>query len=114
MAAGSFTVVRERDHRKMGEGPAGGSDGKDPASVAALTDVLATIIERAHTIRQTHPGAGPGEMPCDGLTAEGIVVIYQEIIRWYGEDDPAIRGLLEDILADEEEHADDAPGLPGS
>ena len=51
----------------------------------------------------------------DNLTAERIVIeTYQEVIRWPGNDDPATRRLLEGILADEEEHADDLIGLPGA
>jgi bacterioferritin len=51
----------------------------------------------------------------DNLTAERIVITtYQEIIRWLGDADPTTRRLLEDILADEEEHADDLVDLLGA
>jgi bacterioferritin len=50
----------------------------------------------------------------DNLAAERIVIItYREIIRWLGTDDPTTRRLLEDILAEEEEHADDIIDLLG-
>ena len=51
----------------------------------------------------------------DNLTAERIVITtYQEIIRWLGDGDPTTRRLLEGILADEEEHADDLVDLLGA
>jgi hypothetical protein len=63
---------------------------KDPtAATAALADVMATVMERAGRIQE------------DGLTTERVILVYQEIIRWHGEDDPASRGLLEGMLADE-------------
>ena len=51
----------------------------------------------------------------DNLTAERIVITtYQEIIRWIGDGDPTTRRMIEDILADEEEHADDLVDLLGA
>lgn len=58
--------------------------------------------------------------PCDSLeamiredlVAERIAVAtYSEIIRWLGNDDPTTRRLMEEILAKEEEHADDLAKL---
>jgi bacterioferritin len=43
-----------------------------------------------------------------------VITTYQEIIRWLGDGDPTTRRLLEDILADEEEHADDIVDLLGA
>ncbi|MGH9033626.1 MAG: bacterioferritin, partial [Acidimicrobiia bacterium] len=44
----------------------------------------------------------------EDLVAERIAIgSYQEIVRWLGDDDPTTRGLIESILAVEEEHADD-------
>ena len=49
------------------------------------------------------------------MAAERIVITtYQEIIRWIGDGDPTTRRLLEGILADEEEHADDLVDLLGA
>jgi bacterioferritin len=42
-----------------------------------------------------------------------VIITYQEMIRWIGDDDPTTRRMLEDILADEEEHADDLVDLLG-
>jgi bacterioferritin len=46
--------------------------------------------------------------------AERIVISsYQEIIRWIGTSDPTTRRLMEDILEEEEEHANDLTDLLG-
>ena len=50
----------------------------------------------------------------ENLVAERIVISsYQEIIRWIGNNDPTTRRLMESILAEEEEHADDLTDLLG-
>jgi bacterioferritin len=50
----------------------------------------------------------------ENLVAERIVIeSYQEIIRWLGDGDVTTRRLMEDILAEEEEHADDILDLLG-
>ncbi|MGC1185052.1 MAG: ferritin-like domain-containing protein, partial [Candidatus Dormiibacterota bacterium] len=36
---------------------------------------------------------------------------YQEIVRWLGDGDPTTRRVIEGLLADEEEHADDLRSL---
>jgi len=67
---------------------------------------------------------GGSVMPAGSFTAD-ITAIRErarqkmeegpvEIIRWLGGDDPTTRRLLEDILADEEEHADDLVDLLGA
>ncbi len=71
----------------------------------------ATIAERAHTTFEDEDLKG---MLKDDLAAERIVIeSYQEIIRWLGDDDVTTRRLMEDILAEEEHHADDIRGLMG-
>ncbi|MET0344089.1 MAG: ferritin-like domain-containing protein [Polyangiales bacterium] len=54
----------------------------------------------------------------ENLIAERVAIsTYSEIIRWLGDDDPTTRRLLEFILEQEEEHADDLANLletPGS
>jgi bacterioferritin len=48
------------------------------------------------------------EMIRENLVAERIAIeTYSEIIRWLGEDDSTTRRLIEEILEQEEEHADD-------
>jgi bacterioferritin len=52
------------------------------------------------------------EMIREDLAAERIAIAtYSEIIRWLGEDDPTSRRMMEEILAKEEEHADDLANL---
>jgi len=75
----------------------------------------ATLAGRAHTTYDTFADEDLEGMLRDNLTAERIVITtYQEIIRWLGNDDPTTRRLLEEILADEEDHADDIVDLLGS
>jgi bacterioferritin len=51
----------------------------------------------------------------ENLVAERIVISsYQEIIRWLGDSDPTTRRLMESILEEEEEHADDLNDLLGN
>jgi bacterioferritin len=44
----------------------------------------------------------------EDLVAERIAIAsYQDVVRWLGEGDPTTRRVVEQILAVEEEHADD-------
>jgi bacterioferritin len=55
------------------------------------------------------------DMVREDLVAERIAIeSYQEIIRWLGDGDPTSRRLFEEILAVEEEHADDLLSLLAS
>jgi bacterioferritin len=48
----------------------------------------------------------------ENLVAERIAIeSYREIIQYIGEGDPTTRRLFEDILATEEEHAEDLISL---
>jgi bacterioferritin len=48
----------------------------------------------------------------EDLVAERIAIeTYSEIIRWLGNDDPTTRRIIEDILKEEEHHADDLAGM---
>ena len=82
----------------------GGSPDFDPA----------TLAQRAHT-EYSAPGATDLDtMLRENLVAERIVISsYQEIIRWIGDSDPTTRRLMEDILEEEEEHANDLTDLLG-
>ena len=52
------------------------------------------------------------EMVLEDLVAERIAIdSYREIIQYIGEADPTTRRIFEDILAQEEEHADDMSDL---
>jgi bacterioferritin len=48
----------------------------------------------------------------ENLIAERVAIdTYAEIVRWLGDDDPTTRRLMEQILEQEEEHADDLATL---
>lgn len=52
------------------------------------------------------------DMIREDLVAERVAIsTYSEIVRWLGNDDPTTRRLMEEILAVEEEHADDLANL---
>jgi bacterioferritin len=58
------------------------------------------------------PGKDLQDMMREDLVAERVAIeSYREMIRWFGDDDPTSRKLLEEILAKEEEHADDLASL---
>jgi len=55
------------------------------------------------------------DMLKEDLVAERVAIAsYNEVIRWLGDTDVTTRRLLEDILAVEEEHADDLLNLLAS
>ena len=69
-----------------------------------------TITKRTAT-EYTH-GNNLLQLIEDNLIAERIaIMIYRKLIDWFGTADPTTRRLLEDILKDEEEHADDLSDL---
>lgn len=52
------------------------------------------------------------EMIKEDLVAERVAIAsYTEISQWLGDGDPTTRRIFEDLLADEEEHADDLKTL---
>ena len=78
----------------------GGNPDFNPATVASRTateygsngDLLALITE--------------------DLIAERIaIMVYRKLIEWFGTSDPSTRRMLEEILNDEEEHADELSDL---
>lgn len=74
----------------------------------------ATLVQRSHTEYTAIPDNELEQMLRSNLEAERIVIgVYQEIIRWLGDKDPTTRRLMESILEEEEEHADDLLDLLG-
>jgi bacterioferritin len=66
----------------------------------------------ARSASQYQQGADLVEMIKENLVAERIAVDhYRELIRYFGDDDPVTRVMLEGILSVEEEHADDMQSL---
>jgi bacterioferritin len=73
-----------------------------------------TLARRAHTEYSAPTSTDLETMLRENLVAERIVIAsYQEIVRWIGDSDPTTRRLMEDILEEEEEHADDLVDLLG-
>ena len=64
------------------------------------------LVGRSHS--EYVEGKGLIEMIREDLVAERIVIeSYSEIVRFLGNDDPSTRRLMEEILAEEEDHAND-------
>jgi bacterioferritin len=78
----------------------GGKPEMDPAVVA----------QASHT--EYKEGTSLVDMIREDLVAERIAVAtYREIITYFGQDDPTSRTMMEAILAEEEEHADELADL---
>lgn len=68
------------------------------------------LAERSHA--EYVEGTSLMDMIREDLIAERIAIeSYGEIIKYLGDDDPTTRRLFEDVLAVEEEHADDLVSL---
>jgi len=68
------------------------------------------LLTRSHA--QYAEGDSLIDMIREDLIAERIAIeSYTEMIRWFGDNDPTSRRLMEEILAKEEEHADDMATL---
>lgn len=66
----------------------------------------ATLMSRSQTEYSTPEALL--DMIKEDLVAERVVIqAYSEAIDWLGHDDPTTRRIFEEILAEEEEHADD-------
>ncbi len=70
----------------------------------------ATLVARSHA--EYVPGSDLVDMIREDLVAERVAIAsYAEVIRWLGDADTTTRRMLEDILGNEEEHADDLLNL---
>ena len=68
------------------------------------------MLTRSHS--EYVEGTCLAEMIREDLVAERVAIeSYGEMIRYVGEDDPTTRRMLEEILAKEEEHAEDMSAL---
>jgi bacterioferritin len=68
------------------------------------------LTKRSHA--QYVEGSSLSDMIRENLIAERIAIeSYREIAQYIGEKDPTTRRLMEEILATEEEHADDLVSL---
>lgn len=65
-----------------------------------------TVLQRTDTEYGT--GKDLLKLVEEDLIAERIaIMVYRELINWFGTGDPTTRRMLEEILKDEEDHADD-------
>ncbi len=70
----------------------------------------ASLVQRSAS--QYAEGKSLSDMIKEDLIAERIVIeVYQKMIRYFGNDDPTTRLMIEHILQDEEEHAADLSDL---
>jgi bacterioferritin len=69
-----------------------------------------SLMERS--VSQYVEGETLADMIREDLIAERIVIeVYQEMVRYFANNDPTTRHMVEEILADEEEHASDLADL---
>jgi bacterioferritin len=76
-----------------------------------------SLASRSHS--QYDESEGIRQMLLEDLVAERIAIeSYREIVQWLGDKDSTTRKMMEEILAAEEEHADDLvsllEGMPGA
>ena len=70
----------------------------------------ATLTQRSHS--EYKEGASLSDMLREDLVAERIAIeSYREIVEWLRGKDPTTRRMMEEILAVEEEHAEDLSSL---
>jgi bacterioferritin len=68
------------------------------------------MVDRSHS--EYVPGTDLIDMIKEDLVAERVAIdSYNEMIQYIGDSDPTTRRMLEEILAVEEEHADDLRNL---
>lgn len=68
------------------------------------------LLQRS--VSQYVEGESLADMIREDLIAERVVIeVYQDMIRYFGNNDPTTRVILEKLLSDEEEHADDLADL---
>jgi len=69
-----------------------------------------SLVERS--VSQYIEGETLADMIREDLIAERIVIeVYQEMVRYFANNDPTTRLMVEQILAEEEEHASDLADL---
>jgi bacterioferritin (cytochrome b1) len=68
-----------------------------------------------HTRAASEFGTGGGTLVAmikEDLIAERMVIMwYSELAKWFGEGDPTTRRIMEELLSDEEDHAQDLADL---
>ena len=69
-----------------------------------------TIMQRTVTEYGTAKDL-EGMIKEDLIAERTVIMIYRKLIEWFGTGDPTTRRMLEEILADEEDHANDLADL---
>jgi len=70
----------------------------------------AVVAQTSHS--EYKEGTSLADMIREDLVAERIAIeTYREIVHYFGEQDPTSRVMMEEILAKEEEHADELADL---
>jgi bacterioferritin len=122
-------VLRYKNHYYAASGIHGASVADEFAEHAAQEQAHADRVAKRITELGGNPNFNPEglhtrshaeykeaasleEMIREDLIAERIAIsTYSEIVRWLANDDPTTRRMMEDLLAVEEEHADDLANL---
>ncbi len=122
-------VLRYKSHYHRADGPLSESIAAEFLEHAAEEQAHADLVARRIVQLGGNPDLNPDgmlershspfdsaesivEMVKEDLVAERIAIeTYAEIIRWLGDDDPTTRRMMEDILAKEEEHAEELASL---
>jgi bacterioferritin len=83
-----------------------------PSASTSLAASQTSIPRDCSRASQYVEGENLVDMIKENLVAERIAVDhYRELIRYFGDDDPGTRSMLQGILRTEEEHADDMHDL---
>jgi bacterioferritin len=126
LATEMVCVLRYKSHYYAAEGPRGkitaqeflehaNEEQQHVDMIAERLDQLGGPVKldpagftgRSHT-EYVEGGSDLKAMVVENLVAERVAIeTYTEIIRWLGDHDVTTRRLMEEILAKEEEHADD-------
>jgi bacterioferritin len=111
-------VLRYRRHYYMAQGIHAESvkaeflehANEEQAHADRLAERIVQLASRSHA--QYVEGRTLREMIVEDLVAERIAIdSYREIAQWLGDRDSTTRKMMEEILAAEEEHADDLVSL---
>jgi bacterioferritin len=118
-------VMRYKSHHYQAKGVHAGPIAREFLEHAAEEQVHADLVARRIAALGGIPNFDPNglhtrshsefrecgtleEMIRENLLAERVAIsTYTEFVHWLGNDDPTTRRMMEGLLADEEEHADD-------
>jgi bacterioferritin len=129
LATEIMCVLRYRHHQVIAKGIANPPVVAEFAEHAADEERHMMMIAERINLLGGNPDFNPGtvlartatdfgvgknlqELIKEDLIAERIaIMVYRDLINWFGSKDPTTRRMLEEILKDEEDHADDLVDL---